>query len=81
MNWFINLATNAYILVLISRWLIELIMPQYENTGWFLKIKDITEPLLNMIRNMVPKLGNFDISYIVAIIGIRISSNIITWIL
>ena len=34
MSWIIDKAATVYILVLIARWLIELLAPQYENTGW-----------------------------------------------
>ena len=78
MDWIIDKAATLYILIIVARWLIELVTPQYVNTGWFLKIKDITEPLLKMIRNLIPRLGNFDFSYIVAIIGIRLTSNLLT---
>jgi len=78
MGWLIEKAATIYILVLIGRWFIEFLLPQYVNTGWFLKIKDFTEPLLNMIRNVIPRLGNFDVSYIVAIIGIRVASKLLT---
>ncbi|MBF0430660.1 MAG: YggT family protein [Fibrobacteria bacterium] len=74
-------AVNIYIIILITRWVVEGFFPQYTNTGWFLRIKDVTEPLLEKIRGLVPAYNGFDFSYIIAIAGLKLLSLIIIAIL
>ncbi|MFC1585838.1 YggT family protein [Fibrobacterota bacterium] len=65
-------SANLYIVILIGRWVIETFITQYQNTGWFLKIKDITEPVLEAIRKLVPPYKGIDFSYLIAIIGVKV---------
>ena len=74
-------AAVAYIIILIVRWAVEAFFHQHQNTGWFLKIKDLTEPLLDVIRKMVPPYKGVDFSYIIAIFAVRVISWIVIKIL
>ena len=80
-RYLISLAANIYVIILIARWVIEMALPQFVNTGWFLKVRDITEPLLEWIRKLVPPVKGIDFSYLIAVIGVTLTSRIIIMIL
>jgi uncharacterized protein YggT (Ycf19 family) len=76
----IHLISWVLIIILVTRWVVSGILTQYENTGWYLQIKDATEPLLAGIRKLVPSFAGFDFSYIIAIVAIRLAAKVLIWI-
>ncbi len=68
----LDFLATLYVIVLILRWLVQTFIPQYQNTGWFLKVKDITEPLLAAIRKIIPPYKGIDFSYLIAVLGVLI---------
>jgi uncharacterized protein YggT (Ycf19 family) len=80
-EYVLDLSATIYIIILIVRWVIEMFLTQYQNTGWFLKLRDLTEPLLAFIRKIVPSFQGIDFSYIIAIIGVKAVAKLLIWII
>ncbi len=73
----LDFLATLYVIVLIFRWLVKTFIPQYQNTGWFLKVKDITEPLLVAIRKIIPPYKGIDFSYLIAVLGVLILTKLL----
>jgi|GEM_PF-6041078 len=69
----IDTAGDVLIIVLIFRWVVESFIVEWQATPWFLKIRNITEPLLAFCRKSVPPVQGIDLSYIVAILGVKVA--------
>jgi len=69
--------STLYVLVLIGRWVVETFMSQHQNSGWFLMIRDITEPILATIRKLVPSFNGIDFSYLIGIIAVKILAKLL----
>ena len=72
----IDLITTLYSLAFVVRWVIQSFLPQYEATGWFLKLKDVTEPVVQFIRKIVPPLKGIDFTYLIAVVGVKLIANV-----
>lgn len=68
----INFAANVFIALLVFRWAVESFIAEWHETPWFGKIRQITNPLLDFCRRTVPPVQGVDLSYLVAIFGVRI---------
>ncbi len=81
MGKLIEFAANIYVLLFLVRWVVEGLLSQYQNSGWFLRIKDVTNPVLNIARRYLPTMQGFDFSYIVSILAIKVIAKLIVVIL
>jgi len=72
---------NVYAVLFIARWLIEMLFVQQTNSGWFLTLRDVTNPLLEAVRKAVPPFNGIDFSYLICIVGVGILGRIINVIL
>lgn len=73
---FITLLFNLYSFMILARVLLSwLNVNPYHPAVMF--IHEVTEPLLKPLRNVIPPIGMFDISPIVALILLRIVESLI----
>lgn len=73
---FITLLFNLYSFMILARVLLSwLNVNPYHPAVMF--IHEVTEPLLKPLRNVIPPVGMFDISPIVALILLRILESLI----
>jgi uncharacterized protein YggT (Ycf19 family) len=79
MDFIIQAAANAYIVVLLIRWLGETLLPMLSEQSWFEKIVQVTEPVLTGVRKVLPTLGGWDFSYLATIVGIHLIAKILTF--
>jgi uncharacterized protein YggT (Ycf19 family) len=77
MSSLLNFLANLYVAILIVRWAIETFITQYQNTGWFLKLRDITEPVLITIRKIIPPFRGIDFSYLIAIVAVKLLAKLL----
>lgn len=73
---FINLLFNVLLFAILGRVLISWIDPM-GNMRITQILHEITEPILGPIRNVLPRIGMFDLSPIVAILLIQLLQNLI----
>ena len=71
---FISILATVLWVAIFIRAILSWIMPQ-GGSGVMRVLVDITEPVLAPIRRILPPLGGFDLSPIVAIILIQVVSN------
>ena len=73
----VNLALEAYVLIIIARSLISWVSPDPFNPIVRFLYR-ATEPVLRPIRRHMPDLGGFDISPVVAIVAIIIIQKVLS---
>ena len=73
----VNLALEAYVLVIIARSLISWVSPDPSNPVVRFLYR-ATEPVLRPIRRHMPNLGGLDLSPVVAIVGIIIIQKVLS---
>ncbi len=84
--WLVLTVIDAYIWIVvigvILSWLISFNVINTSNRFVYMVgdfIHRITEPALKPIRNIMPNLGNFDLSPIVLIVGLMFAERFIVW--
>lgn len=72
----VDLAANLYLVVLLARVLLPLlgVDPYHPFMQWVLRL---TEPLLSPIRALLPQVGMFDLSPMVALILLSIVQSVL----
>lgn len=73
----IDLITTLYACLFVARWVIDTFFQQQQATGWYLKIKDATEPVLSWVRQLIPPFKGFDFTYIIVIVGIKLIARLL----
>lgn len=76
----IDLYVWAVVIVVIMSWLVNLGVVNSSNRAVYAIgdfLNRITEPALRPIRNMLPGLGNFDISPIILVLGLVLVRDLI----
>ena len=73
----VNLVVNVFTLLIIGRALLSWFDPGFQSPVGRL-LHQVTEPIIAPIRQVVPSLGMFDISPIVALLLIRLIGQLIT---
>ncbi len=77
MSFLLNNLITFYCLLLIARWVVENFLTDYEATGWFLKIKDFTNPVVNLVDKLIPSFNGISFTYIIAIVGVKLAGNMV----
>lgn len=73
----VNLVVNVFTLLIIGRALLSWFDPGMQ-TPVGRVLRDITEPIIAPIRQVMPSLGMFDLSPIVALLLVRLIGQLIT---
>ena len=77
----IDTVSLIYVVAILVRWGVSARLPQHESAPWFVRVKEATDPLLVAIRRVVPPLGGFDATYLVAVVVVRVAAKFFIWIL
>ncbi|MCC6703445.1 MAG: YggT family protein [Thermomicrobiales bacterium] len=73
----VNLVVNVFTILIIGRALLSWFDPGMQ-TPVGRVLRDVTEPIIAPIRQVMPSLGMFDLSPIVALLLIRLIGQLIT---
>jgi len=70
---------NLYVIALFARVILSWfpISPSSPMAGVFSFLYSITEPVLGPLRRALPRMGMFDFSPIVAVIGVRLLASLV----
>lgn len=74
---FIDILGEIIILAILIRVVMSWIRPMGSRAGFSTFIFEITEPILSIFRKIIPRMGMFDISPIVALFAIEIVRSLI----
>ena len=75
---FVGILLNVLSFAILARVLLSWFINPYTNSNpIFTFLVEITEPILAPLRNIIPRLGMFDISPIVAMILLQVMGNIV----
>jgi len=73
---FIHIVVNILLMTLIARAVLSWVNPPWHKAPFNLLI-EVTEPILAPLRSVIPRVGMFDISYIVAILVLQFVSQVV----